>query len=205
MSIYKSINNDSSGIVIWKITESTEALMDISGCIPPDNITNQTRIKEYLAVRCCVKSLNITPENIKYSPSGKPYLDNSDKAISISHTKNYAAVIVGTDNMPALDIETKSERILKIRRKFMNAQEETNLKSSGFDEVTALLIHWCAKESLFKAIPDENVDFAKELIVHNLINTGNSGRFNAVFTRDETSFVVDYLLEEDFVLTYCHI
>lgn len=205
MSIYKSINNDSSGIVIWKITESTEALMDISGCIPPDNITNQTRIKEYLAVRCCVKSLGVDPATINYLPSGKPFLDETRKTISISHTKNYAAVIVGTDNMTALDIETKSERILKIRRKFMNAQEETNLKSSGFDEVTALLIHWCAKESLFKAIPDENVDFAKELIVHNLINTGNSGRFNAVFTRDETSFVVDYLLEEDFVLTYCHI
>lgn len=205
MSIYKTINDGSLSIVIWKITESTETLVEISGCNAPDKITNQTRIKEYLAVRCCAKSLNITPGDIKYLPSGKPYTENSDKAISISHTKNYAAVIVGTDNMPAIDIETRSERILKIRRKFMSGQEETTLKSSGFDEVTGLLIHWCAKESLFKAIPDENVDFAKELIINNLTNTGETGKFSGIFVRSNTKFVMNYLLDEDFVLTYCHI
>lgn len=205
MSIYRTITDDSLSIVIWNITESTETLIEISGCSLPDKFTNQTRVKEYLAVRCCAKHIGINPSTIDYLPSGKPYLNNCDKAISISHTKNYAAVITGKNNMPAIDIETRSERILKIRRKFMSDQEETALKSSGFDEVTGLLIHWCAKESLFKAIHDENVDFAKELIVNNLINTGNKGRFNAFFTRDETSFVVNYLLEEDFVLTWCHI
>lgn len=204
MSIYRTITDDSLSIVIWKITESTETLMEISGCTPSENITNQTRIKEYLAVRCCVKSLGFDPSTISYLPSGKPYLDNCEKIISISHTKNYAAVITGKDNMPAIDIETRSERILRIRKKFMSEQEETALKSSGFDEVTGLLIHWCAKESLFKAIPDQNVDFAKELIVNNLINTGESGIFRGVFIRSNTKFVVNYLLDEDFVLTWCH-
>jgi phosphopantetheinyl transferase len=203
MSIYKTINIGNSDLIIWKITESVETLMEISDCTPPVNISNQTRIKEFLAVRCSVKSLGADPSDIRYLPSGKPYLNNSDKKISISHTKCYAAVIIGTENMIAVDIEARSERILKIRRKFMNDHEETNLKSSGFDEVTGLLIHWCAKESLFKAIPDENIDFSEELIVCNLNNTGNTGKFEAAFTRNHSRFELEYFLEEDFIMTYC--
>ena len=147
---------------IWKIEEDESELELLSGCIAPTRITNNLRRLEYLAVRALSKFMVVDPTGILYHPSGKPYHENGGFRISISHTKKYVAFMVSSLDLAAIDIETKSERIIKIRKKFMSQTEEDNLSDSGNDIVTGLLLHWCAKESMFKAVNYEGIDFIEE-------------------------------------------
>ena len=85
---------------------------------------------------------------VDYHSTGAPFLACVPLYISISHTKDYVAVIL--DKRPTgIDIEYRSDRILKIRSRFMNPEEEAGIDLEH--EVEHLLIHWCAKETLFKS------------------------------------------------------
>jgi len=188
---------------VWKIEEVEKDLQDLSDCTAPSNITNTARRIEYLAVRSLVKIMGVNPKDILYMTSGKPYLMNAENNISISHTKGYVAVLLSSFNLSAIDIETRSERVLKIRKKFMALEEELELVASGSDEVTGLLLHWCAKEAMFKAVPYEGIDFISELHVKKFTFSGQTGSLEAISLRDDCNFVIDYLVDKDFVLTCC--
>ena len=188
---------------IWKMDEDEAQLLKLSGVVESPPLVNLVRRQEFLAVRALASTMGIKPEAIAYLSSGKPYLSDNSLTISISHTKNYVAVLLSTHTLAGVDVEHRSERIRKIRHKFMHPEEENCLKliTNPISETVGLLIHWCAKESLFKAIPEEGVDFTKEMRIRNLTSTESSGRFNGVFLRTGQLFTIDYLIEADFVLT----
>ena len=61
---------------------------------------------EWLAVRVLLFTLLGEERDIAYRPSGKPYLADGSYALSISHTKGYAAVVLGEpDSEVGIDIE----------------------------------------------------------------------------------------------------
>jgi 4'-phosphopantetheinyl transferase len=204
MSLYLLENKEKYCYGIWKSDEDELTLQNLSGCTAPSRITNSCRRIEYLAVRSLVKAMGVEPENILYMETGKPFLDNNNLNISISHTKGYVSVLLSPNQYTAIDIETRSERILKVRKKYMHIQEEKALMNSGVDEITSLLLHWCAKEAIFKAIPYEGIDFVKEIRVNNFYISGNTGSFNVDSLRDGRVFTVEYLVEKDFILTACY-
>jgi 4'-phosphopantetheinyl transferase len=207
---------------IWKIEETESMLRELTGQIDPPPFTNSGKRMEYMAVRALAASMGIDPATIAYLPSGKPYLTGCSLNISISHTKGYAAILLSEHFLSGIDIEQKSQRVFRVRKKFMHPEEELRLKESydsrmgkalsgenqrlkqtEVDETTALLLHWCTKESLFKAIPDEGVDFSKELQILDFSAKDSTGHFSAKALRSNTTFQIDYRIEEDFVLTCC--
>ena len=119
--------------------------------------------QERFASRVLLKELLGEEVRVDYHSTGAPFLACVPLYISISHTKDYVAVIL--DERPTgIDIEYRSDRILKIRSRFMNPEEEAGIDPGH--EVEHLLIHWCAKETLFKIIGQEGVDFQKHLHVN---------------------------------------
>lgn len=162
MGLFHTEENKYYRYGIWKIEEDESELELLSGCLAPALITNNSRRLEYLAVRSLSKNMGVDPIGILYKPSGKPYHKSGEFSISISHTKMYVAFMVSNLEFAAIDIETRSDRILKIRKKFMSLAEEKNLSESGNYIVTELLLHWCAKESMFKAVEYEGIDFIEE-------------------------------------------
>ena len=97
--------------------------------------------------------------------------------------------------------EYRSDRILKIRSRFMNPEEEAGIDLEH--EVEHLLIHWCAKETLFKIIGQEGVDFQKHLHV-NPFPYLSSGTFKGRETRTEAcrEYELAYQVTPDYVLTW---
>lgn len=85
---------------------------------------------------------------IDYSENGAPFLPSFGEFISISHSYPYAVLAVSEREI-GIDIERKQERILNIKHKFINSQEELWLrnKKSELDYLTAI---WSIKEALFK-------------------------------------------------------
>ena len=103
-----------------------------------------------------------------------------------------------------IDIEYRSDRVLKIRSRFMNPEEEASLDREH--EAEHLLLHWCAKETLFKMIGREEVDFLKHLHVR-AFPYAEEGSFWVQETRTEAgaAYILNYLVAPDFVLTWSFI
>jgi phosphopantetheinyl transferase len=188
---------------IWKMEEPEAELQLLTGLNEPASHTNPVRRLEYLAVRALAVQMGVQAVDIAYLPSGKPYLKNSEDTISISHTKGYVALLLSPHARAGVDVEQATDRVRRIRNKFMHPDEEQTLSDCcGYEQETiGLLLHWCAKESLFKAVPEEGVDFASELRILGFTAPAESGTFSGVFTRTGRRFRIDYLVQSDFVLT----
>jgi len=201
---------------IWKMDEDEAELLQVLGLTEPLTQTNRVRRQEFLSVRAMALEMGIKPSEIAYFPSGKPYLVNKKLTISISHTKNYVAVLLSNHELAGVDVEQCTDRVRKIRHKFMHSDEEAWLKqitnpisekgghqqiTKPINETVGLLLHWCAKESLFKAVVEDGVDFVQELRIKEFLPLDVSGRFKGVFLRTGRSFEIDYRIQPDFVLT----
>ena len=191
---------------IWKIEESVDelstALADdqelLSGL---DRNRPEVRQKEWLAVRVLLKELSGKSRLISYHPNGAPFLADHAFQISISHTKGYAALLLQQHPAAGIDIEYKSERVRKIRSRFMSESEEAALDLQH--ETEHLLIYWCAKETLFKMIGQQEVDFRHHLHVLPFPFAAQ-GSFEVQETRTAQPqyFRLGYRIEEDFVVTF---
>lgn len=191
---------------VWKIEESSEELLSMleqsSEYLPfLQQIKTEKRRQEWLASRVLLKELAGEELLIAYHDDGAPYLPDSSLSLSISHTNGYAAVLLQEQGAAGIDIEYRSDRVLKIRSRFMSPEENASV---GPDyETEHLLVHWCAKEALFKMIRQQDVDFIEHLHVEPFVYTG-SGELWAFETRtpERKSYVLSYKVFPEFVLVY---
>ena len=154
MGILKKIEKNNCIIAIWDMKESLEELVQQSVDISTPNFNNEKRKKEYLVSRLLLK--DIAPKTkITYNEYGAPKLENG-KHISISHSKNLVAIIFSKQKV-GLDIETISEKPLRLSSKFITDNTHQNLTKEK-----ATLI-WCVKEAIFKWHQKGNVDFKKDI------------------------------------------
>ncbi len=133
--------------------------------------------------------------------SGKPYLADASASLSISHTKGYVAVVLGLPGREVgIDIEQYGERVRKVAHKFMREDEQPSV-FRGTD-TWSLLLHWSAKETMFKCLNASEVDFRRHMrILPFAVN--ESGVFSAEEYRtvEKRRFTIHYYLFPDFVLT----
>lgn len=195
---------------VWKLEESPEellALLQHKELYLPflDRIGSESRRREWLASRVLLKELVGEEIRIAYKPNGAPYLPDSPLYISISHTKGYAAVLLQSQPAVGVDIEYRSERVRKIRSRFMTPEEECGIDKNF--ETAHLLIHWCAKEALFKMIGQEEVDFRRHLHIQPF-PYGQTGCFSAYETRTSADascrvgYQICYQVAPEFVLAW---
>lgn len=164
--LHETRTNPSLQFAVWTIEESEEALELLCGIKAPSHLKTPTRRLEYLAVRTLAVKLGINPASIVYKPTGQPYLQGDSRTISITHTKGHAALLLSDQPGTGIDMEARSERVLRVKHKYMHPEEEALLLTVNMDETTGLLLHWCVKEAVFKAIPEEGIDFKQDIRVN---------------------------------------
>lgn len=191
---------------VWKIEETSEELFSMldlqTDCLPfLQNIKTEKRRQEWLATRVLLKELSGLNLPIAYHADGAPYLPDSPYHLSISHTNGYAAVLLQEQPAAGIDIEYYSERILKIRSRFMSPEEAACVDPDNV--VKHLLVYWCAKEALFKMIRQQDVDFTEHLHIEPFAYAG-SGQIKASETRtgDNRSYTLGFEVRPDFVFVY---
>ena len=112
-------------LVVWEINEDlkdlrSEVLLDkYSEKLLADR-KSEIHKKQFLAIRNILKEISVHNQNLKYDEFGRPFLID-DKNISITHSGNYAALII-SDQKVGIDIEVVSDRILKITNKFLETE-----------------------------------------------------------------------------------
>jgi 4'-phosphopantetheinyl transferase len=161
--LYKEITYKNSTILVWKIEETVEEIKSLIFDFLPDNdkikfenFKTEQRQKEWLLSRFLLKKATNLPKEIyvKYDNFGKPFLDNFN--ISISHSKQFVAIIVSSNNSVAIDIQEISDKTKTVSHKFLST-EETNIFDINNSEVTSLL--WSVKETAYKFYGKKNLPF----------------------------------------------
>lgn len=197
---------------VWKIEESEEELLALLA--HPEVYLPQLarwqsagRRKEWLACRVLLKSMTGEEQPVAYRENGAPYLPGSPWHLSFSHTQGYAAALLQRHPAAGIDIEYRSERVYKIRRRFLAPEEEFSIppgeSPSRGKETDYLLIAWCAKETLFKMIGEEKVDFIRHLHLRPF-PLASQGYLDAyeTHTSRSASFRLGYRVFSDFILTW---
>lgn len=207
MLFQRNILPNGAEIGIWKMDEDANQLKCLLSkqCIADNHFLaykNPVRQLEWLCARVLIKELCGEEKKICYHASGKPYLEDKSCNISISHTKNYVALMLHKTLEPGIDIEKRSERVLKLKEKFMSNNELNSI--DPLHKALHVLLHWSAKESLFKVLPESKIDFIEHLHIRPF-NLATKGSFEAYETRsnNQQKFTVHYEIFNDFVLTCC--
>lgn len=163
------------------------------------SIRSSRRSKEWLATRAMLFVLAGDDKSILNYPDGRPYLSDRSHLVSISHTRNYAALLLHNSLPIGIDIEERSERVKKIASKFISEREYID----PTNKVLHQLLHWSAKETLFKRLNLREVDFKEHLFLHPF-TLNNKGTITA--TESKTSgarrFTVHYEVHNDYVITW---
>ncbi|MDO4165404.1 MAG: 4'-phosphopantetheinyl transferase superfamily protein [Bacteroides sp.] len=197
---------DSSVLGIWKMDESHDELQAKYAGTPlgeeaARRFKSPRRWQEWLSVRMLLSVMTDEPKEIRYLPSGKPYLADDSRFISISHTDGYAAVILGQTPV-GIDIEHFGLRVHKVADRFMNA--DFPLDAHVGDEATwLLLLNWSAKEVMYKCMDEEEVDFVEHLHIRPF-SLQEAGIIEAYETKTSRRkhFLIHYQTHPDFVLTW---
>lgn len=192
----KLIENIGQGLLgLWEIAESTEQLLSL---YQPKNaeltnfllFRNELRKREWLATRLLLQQLLGREPIISYDPSGKPHLTNYNGHISISHSSNYVAVSYHPEFQPGIDIESITRNIERAARRFLSPKELNDCTVNGRLSNKDLMLRWCAKEAVFKMVPNTDVDFASQIECEaKLLNT-NEGEITATFAAEDRSHVI---------------
>lgn len=192
-------------IGIWEISEDLDTLL---GGIRFDEheerqfrtFRTDQRKRQWLAYRRLLREMTGDPGlSIHYDEHGKPFLPGSDTGISISHTGNYAAVIMADHAETGIDIEMPRTRILKITEKYLHPEEASALP---MDDIEVLTRYWCAKEALYKLNGRRNLDFRSQIRIISDENIGLNMKGKLLTSENEEVYEVFAERIDDLICVY---
>jgi 4'-phosphopantetheinyl transferase EntD len=206
MPLFQHYRDESKQWGIWKIEES---LQELSRAFPNGDLFLQqagrfpspSRKLEWVGVRRLLHQLLGEEKTIAYHPNGKPYLTDLSHHISISHTGRYVAILLSPTAAVSIDIERYSDRISPLAPRFMRPDEP--LSPYEGDPRWSQLLHWSAKETLFKAINCPDIDFKQHLQIEPFHpQPAGTLRCHEYRTPQQQTFHLHYALYPDLVLTW---
>lgn len=128
---------------------------------------------------------------IGHAASGQPLLRGYH--VGVTHTKGYAALMLSKSCDVACDIEHFSDRVERIKSKFLRKDEMA-------DDLDSLLVHWCGKETVYKLFPEDNLQFSQMRVGPFSIMSDWACEVENMKRGEKVR--VDFELTMQFVLTY---
>jgi 4'-phosphopantetheinyl transferase len=206
MPLFKTIDTSESVLYIWHITETA---LELASLLEPKMELALEGTAEYLKPKLAHNTHFLGTRVLLYITAGlnspviknefgKPSLEGH--FISITHSHDYAGIMVSKTQHVALDIEKVDERILKVAHKFQH--EDEKFFEAG-EEVMSTTLIWCAKETLYKRYEAREVLFKEELRIHPFHFKG-SGIFRGDILKGTplADNEIHYLAFDNYVLTW---
>lgn len=193
---------------VWKVEETVEELLEgltMSAFDKRefDQINHPTRVMEWVAARRAMQTLalgfGIDYKGIFKEANGKSFLQDNKTNISISHTKDYAAVILNAQKPVGIDIELLKEKIELIAHKFI-APEEFEFIAKDMGKLT---IAWCAKEAVYKCLGVDGISFKDHIRLADFTVLEKGSLHTQIIHPDHKSVVsLNYIVRPAFSLSY---
>lgn len=206
MLIRKEYLNEDCLIGIWKIDETKEELYSLLSPRTKEFANQQlTKIKsnkrtlEWLSTRLIIRHLTNDDKIVKHTSQGQPYLSDKSYHISISHSDQYAVVLLHKNRKVGVDIESFSPRILRVEDRFISEGEYIDPNN----RLLHLILHWCTKETLYKLMNSTKIIFKDHLHIHPF-QLSNKGIIKASesLTEFNEEYNINYEVSADYVLTW---
>ncbi|WP_462252736.1 4'-phosphopantetheinyl transferase family protein [Ferruginibacter sp.] len=196
--VYQQNINAVTKMGVWHIAETE----DFFKTVPlQKEITHPHKRLQHLAGRFLLKDLypDFPLSLIKIADTRKPFLEDEAYHFSISHCRDYAAVLISKELRAGVDIEMVNEKIDRIIPKFLTA-EECFLFPEGEIKKTATLF-WSVKESVYKWQGTGGTDFKKHIRIEKFTGNLEEGVVHCVF-KNQTKLQVHYLFFSNNFLTW---
>ncbi|MFW5754338.1 MAG: 4'-phosphopantetheinyl transferase family protein [Marinilabiliaceae bacterium] len=206
--LFENRETTSVRTAVWKITEREEELLQM---LPKLNLSDsgflnkiswQPRRLEWLASRILLHQLTDFYPDVCYNKKGQPEITGCNENISISHTREFAAVALSPSFVPGIDIERPSPRIGKVKDRFLNEHEKRFLTPAAENEQLGLI--WCSKEAIFKKAGQKGLNFRENIII-SPFTPEEKGQISALLmpgSEQETGLELNYLNRDDFYLVW---
>ena len=196
-------------IGLWKITEEVYDLENSANLSEEDKLTCSGikaihRKKEWLATRVLLNELTGNHNSIKYFTDGRPYPANGEFNLSISHTTGFVAVIIHPTLIPGIDLELISRPVGRVARRFLSSEEYDACTEANELSNHKLLLHWCAKEAIFKIVPFSDIEFSTDILISLNKNNQKARLFQGIFKNhsDQISIPLEYLEIEEVLVVW---
>lgn len=198
-------------VAVWHMTEDYDEILsllpdaDLVKNEAESRFKSQRRIMEWTTVRVLLYMVLGRQVNILYNEQGAPSLpDYEGLNISISHTKEYVAIALSEKSKVGIDVEYiehdatdndgKPPRVVRVKDRFVRSDEFA-------DNHISMLLHWSAKETVFKVLGREKVNFINDLKVSPFDDTVYEGTFELEDLKRHDTYTIMYKVFDDFVLT----
>ena len=191
--------NQNTVLAVWKITETRGELLSLFNGQFKDAGLNQHDNLHWLASRLLIQQL-FQGSFVVLTKDGfnKPslYVNEKPYFISITHSFAYAAVMVSEQTPVAVDLERVDERVIRVSRKFIRADDEYQ----GEDIALRYTLIWSAKETLYKLHGTKELDFKEHLRIQVVSDTTVKGEI--LKAGAESSAVIEVVLMDGYIITY---
>jgi phosphopantetheinyl transferase (holo-ACP synthase) len=159
---------------------------------------------EWLATRELLFRIGKFPERIEciYDDFGKPFLKDSDKHISVSHSGSWAAAAIS--DMPCgIDIQEYSKTVERIREKFVT-NEELGRTEMLKNRLHHLHVIWGAKECMYKAYGKRKLEFREHIAVTELNIANCSGKGMISYEGLHLPYEIHFRILPEAALVFCY-
>jgi phosphopantetheine--protein transferase-like protein len=169
-----------------------------------DSLHAGKRNMHWLGSRVLLRTLLNTTEYIDCQLDGnnKPYLVNFPYEISISHSNDFAAVIIYKKKAVGVDIEKISNKIERIAKRFLSEKELENISDENRTE--QLYACWGIKETLFKLYGKGNLPFIGGIEIDAFDYKKQGFAIARINLPDfKCEYKIEYLKLGEYMLTWC--
>ena len=158
--------------MIWEITEDLSFFQTF-----PENwttnkdqeIVSQKKL-ESSAARFCLwnvcQQISEGPWDLRKDERNRPYFDQSDYHISLSHSFPFVAAIISHKKSVGIDLERFGRQVGKIGPRFLSAEEWNRWQDSHSDLTKA----WTCKEAIYKAMGVPGLAFQQDIQLPSFAN-----------------------------------
>lgn len=203
MAIVKTLTpGENTFLLIWKITEDAGTLKNLVSTIRDEQTQTPRTNLHWLASRAALRKHFAEAADIMITKDAynKPGLtvDGVPYRISITHSNQYAAVLVSRSHDVSIDLEKIDLRVERVARKFVNTAEEEMLLGS-LNSTLDLTRIWSAKETLYKLYGKKELDFRMHMTV--FINNLKTLR-GCIHKSGPVFYEIRHGQIEDYIYTY---
>lgn len=193
---------------VWHIDETLNELLSFLYLNKDEfemleNFNSELRKKQWLSYRVLIRS--ILKEDLiyklYYSSSGKPFLVQPSKDISVTHSGFYTAILISEPNKYrfGIDLEHISEKILRIRNRFLNPIECIRASINPTPHTYVQL--WSSKESVYKCLEQTNISIRHNIFIHSIRIIDNNKKYFQIKAQVfiDTNKVEHYLVKSEYI------
>ncbi|TDS14559.1 4'-phosphopantetheinyl transferase family protein [Sphingobacterium paludis] len=164
----RELNSDTK-FAIWKIEETVEELLgrlqlDEREKAKLESLSKGKRTLHWLTTRVLLRYL-LKTEGYIACPSdenGKPFLPDYPFEISLTHSYEYAGVLMSGNGKCGIDLEIIKDKVLRIKEKFLKPNELAFIQEHNVEQLYAC---WCAKEAVYKLQGNKGVSFLDDMTI----------------------------------------